>query len=90
MNVKHTRALTEFDIQIYKKFLNKSLIVYLIGADIFNGMPRHYELYSGNIKMQSDMDNFKRSIRLTVRYNFNVTKSRYMGRGAGQSEKQRL
>lgn len=40
--------------------------------------------------MQSDMDNFKRSIRLTVRYNFNVTKSRYMGRGAGQSEKQRL
>lgn len=90
MNVKHTRALTEFDIQIYKKFLNKSLVVYLIGADIFNGMPRHYELYSGNIKMQSDMDNFKRSIRLTVRYNFNVTKSRYMGRGAGQSEKQRL
>lgn len=90
MNVKHTRALTEFDIQIYKKFLNKSLIVYLIGADIFNGMPRHYELYSGNIKMQSDLDNFKRSIRLTVRYNFNVTKSRYMGRGAGQSEKQRL
>lgn len=90
MNVKHTRALTEFDIQIYKKFLNKSLVVYLIGADIFNGMPRHYELYSGNIKMQSDMDNFKRSIRLTVRYNFNVTKSRYMGRGAGQSDKQRL
>lgn len=90
MNVKHTRALTEFDIQIYKKFLNKSLIVYLVGVDIFNGMPRHYELYSGNIKMQSDMDNFTRSIRLTVRYNFNVTKSRYMGRGAGQSEKQRL
>ena len=90
MNVKHTRALTEFDIQIYKKFLNKSLVVFLIGADIFNGMPRHYELYSGNIKMQSDLDNFTRSIRLTVRYNFNFTKSRYMGRGAGQSEKQRL
>lgn len=90
MNVKYTRARTEFDIQIYKKFLNKSLIVYLIGVDIFNGMPRHYELYSGNIKMQSDLDNFTRSIRLTVRYNFNFTKSRYMGRGAGQSEKQRL
>ena len=37
-----------------------------------------------------DCYNFDRTIGLTVTYNFNVTRSKYKGTGAGNDEKSRL
>ena len=86
----HTHTLSTVDVRVYKMFLNKSLTVYLSANDIFNGMVNHADTYSGNIRMQTNVNNHQRHIRLTVRYNFNTTRSRYKGTGAGDSEKQRL
>lgn len=86
----YTHTLSSVDVRVYKMFLDKSLTVYLSANDIFNGMVNHADTYSGNIRMQTNVNNHQRHIRLSVRYNFNTTRSRYKGKGAGQSEKDRL
>lgn len=86
----YTHTLSTVDLRVYKMFLKKSLTVYLSANDIFNGMVSHADSYSGNIRMQTNVNNHQRHIRLTIHYNFNTTKSRYKGKGAGQSEKDRL
>ncbi len=40
--------------------------------------------------MQSNVNNHGRNVELTIRYNFNTSKSRYKGTGAGQTEKGRF
>lgn len=40
--------------------------------------------------MQSNVNNHGRNVELTIRYNFNTSKSRYKGTGAGQTEKNRF
>lgn len=50
----------------------------------------HADIYSGNVKMQSSVNNHGRNAELTNRYNFNTSKSRYKGTGAGQAEKNRF
>lgn len=86
----YTHTLSSVDVRVYKMFLDKSLTVYLSANDIFNGMVNHADTYSGNIRMQTNVNNHQRHIRLSVRYNFNTTRSRYKGKGAGQSEKNRF
>ena len=86
----YTHTLSTVDLRVYKMFLKKSLTVYLSANDIFNGMVSHADSYSGNIRMQTNVNNHQRHIRLTIHYNFNTTRSRYKGKGAGQSEKDRL
>lgn len=71
-------------------FLDKSLTVYLGVNDIFNGMLYHADIYSGKVKMQSNVNNHGRNVELTIRYNFNTSKSRYKGTGAGEAEKNRF
>jgi hypothetical protein len=66
--------------------------VKLSATDIFNTSlhNRRFITYSGN----SDIDVMQhlnmRGIECTVRYNFNATKSKYTGRGAGAEEKSRM
>lgn len=89
-NWVYTHTLSTVDVRVYKMFLKKSLTVYLSANDIFNGLIDKADIYSGNIRMQTYVNNHKRHIRLTVRYKFNTSRSRYKGTGAGQSEKDRL
>ena len=91
MNWTYTRSLSQVDIEVNKRFLNNSLIIYLRGWDLFNGRINHTEMCNGNIWMHNDVNNYtRRTITLTVRYFFNNTRDRYKGAGAGKSEKQRL
>lgn len=89
-NWAYTHTYSTVNLRVYKKFLNKSLTVYLGVNDIFNGLIYKADLYSGNVMMRNSINNHSRNVKLTVRYNFNVSKSRYKGAGAGNAEKRRF
>ncbi|WP_027452298.1 outer membrane beta-barrel family protein [Segatella albensis] len=59
--------------------------------DLFNtSMKNDFTIYSGvsDVKIMKRITS--RCIECTVRYNFNTTKSKYIGKGAGNAEKERL
>jgi len=89
-NWAYTRTVSSVDFRVYKMFLNKSLTVYLGVNDITNGQIFHGDLYSGNIKIQSNINSYGRNVELTVRYKINASRNRYKGTGAGKSERQRF
>lgn len=77
-------------VRVYKMFLDKSLTVYLSGDDLLDKMQEHTFYYSGVVRTDGIVTYHRRAVTLTVRYNFNASRSRYKGTGAGQSEKSRL
>lgn len=89
-NWAYTHTLSTVNLRVYKMFLDKSLTVYLGVNDIFDGQIYKANIYSGNVMMQSNVNNHGRNVELTIRYNFNTSKSRYKGTGAGQTEKTRF
>lgn len=89
-NWSYTHTQSKVNLRVYKMFLDKTLTVYLGVNDIFNGMLYHASIYSGNVRTQTNVNNHGRNIELTIRYNFNTSKSRYKGTGAGQAEKNRF
>ncbi|MDE7145446.1 MAG: outer membrane beta-barrel family protein, partial [Duncaniella sp.] len=89
-NWSYTHTQSTVNLRVYKMFLDKSITVYLGVNDMFNGMLYHAEIYSGNVKTQTNVNNHGRNIELTIRYNLNTSKSRYKGTGAGQAEKNRF
>ncbi len=89
-NWSYNHSQSSVNFRIYKMLFDKSLTVYLGVNDIFSGMLYHADIYSGRVKLQSNVNNHGRNVNLTVRYNFNATKNRYKGTGAGQSEKNRF
>ena len=89
-NWAYTHTLSTVNLRVYKMFLDKSLTIYLGVNDIFNGQIYKANIYSGNVMMQSNVNNHGRNVELTIRYNFNTSKSRYKGTGAGQTEKTRF
>lgn len=59
--------------------------------DIFNTSRKNsFTLYSGVSDLQTRKFITSRSIECTIRYNFNTTKSKYKGQGAGNQERERL
>lgn len=89
-NWTYTHTQSSVNVRVYKMFIDKSLTIYLGANDIFNGMLYHADLYSGNVRAQTNVNNHGRNVDLTIRYNFNTSKSRYKGTGAGQTEKNRF
>lgn len=89
-NCKLTRAIFITDVAIYKKLLNKRLSVSAGVSDIFNSQKDGNDLffYQTSTSQISWLDS--REFFVTLRYNFNMAKSRYKGTGAGESEKNRL
>ncbi len=59
--------------------------------DIFNTSKKsEFTIYSGVSDVQMTKISTTRNIECTIRYNFNATKSKYAGKGAGKDEKNRL
>ena len=78
------------DLSIYKGFLKDSLTLQLYISDVFGTNDSHIIGKYGKLK-ETIFDEFSTSkISLTVRYKFNVTRSKYKGTGAGQSQKNRM
>jgi len=76
--------------RINKSFFNKALLVNLYADDIFKTSQERWTTYGIGTNITKDCYNFDRTIGLTVTYNFNVTRSKYKGTGAGNDEKSRL
>lgn len=74
-----------------QKYFGKHWSVKLSVNDIFNSAHKTwFTSYSGVRSTNISWGNTSRNFDITVGYKFNTTKSRYKGKGAGQSEKDRL
>ena len=75
----------------YTQVFNKHWRLKLAANDIFNGSrTNQYMIYSGLRSMFLAKHVNTRSVECTLRYMFNVTKSKYRGQGAGGDERKRL
>lgn len=85
------RPVGYVDLRVVKTFFkDKSLKLALNVKDAFN--TRYYPFTGYGDRTYSSSDNHRdyRRVELNLAYTFNATKSKYRGRSAGQSEKQRL
>ena len=81
---------TSLSLSVSKEFFHHCLNVKLTENDFFNGGINHVMLYSNRMMYRKTEDNDSRCIQLSLRYRFNVTRSKYKGTGAGNDEKDRL
>ena len=82
----------EFNVnaRMQKSFLNGSLIVSLFANDIFRNLRERWTGYYPVTTMTKDAYIYTQSIGFSLSYNFNTTRSKYKGTGAGNEEKNRL
>lgn len=86
----HLSRSWQIDLSVLKT-INKHWDFKFSANDIFNTARRSKStIYSGIRDTYSVRYNTLRGIELTVGYKFNVTKSKYKGKGAGNAEKDRL
>jgi hypothetical protein len=86
----HMMRSWQFDISAAKTF-NQHWNLRLSINDIFNtGRKGGFTIYSGLRDFTNIRYNTLRGVELTVQYQFNTAESKYKGKGAGQSEKERL
>ncbi len=78
--------------QAYKSFFNGALAFNLTINDIFNTNMEKWKMRTHNVEISKDCNNHSmtRGVSLQVTYNFNTTRSKYKGTGAGNEEKSRL
>ncbi|SDO34165.1 CarboxypepD_reg-like domain-containing protein [Prevotella communis] len=76
----------------YKSFFNGALAFNLTINDIFNTNMERWKMRTHSVEISKDCNNHSmtRGIRLQVTYDFNTTRSKYKGTGAGNAEKNRL
>lgn len=79
------------DAQITKSFLkDRSLRVSLVANDIFHTGTYNFIVYGDRTYNEFEQYADKQRIGIRLNYQFNATKSKYKGKGAGESEKGRL
>lgn len=78
------------DLSLYKAFMQDRLTVQLLVQDLFKTSRQRMTLFYGSMRETFMGTPAQRNISLTVRYKFNVGKSKYKGTGAGQSQKSRM
>ena len=89
-NVRMNSNSWQIDFSITKTF-NKHWDVKLLVNDIFNTAKNTYfTMYSGIMDMNVEKTVNTRYVELNIGYKFNMPKSKYKGKGAGNSEKERL
>jgi hypothetical protein len=86
--VETTNAM--LSLSVSKDFLKRSLNVKLSVNDLFNQGSSYGTLYFDHMTLTKSEERDTRCVTLSLRYRFNVTPSKYKGRGAGNAEKNRL
>ena len=76
--------------KLYKAFCRNRFSVTLEGNDIFNKSNRDVQFYNKDVTLWQSITNDSRSLLLTLQYNFNTSRSRYKGQGAGKEELNRF
>ena len=82
----------EFNInaRVQKTFLNGNLTIALFANDIFRNLRERWTGYYPVSTMAKDAYVYTQYIGASLTYNFNATRSKYKGTGAGNAEKNRL
>ncbi len=82
----------EFNInaRLQKTFLDGNLTAALFANDIFRNLRERWTGYYPVTAMGKDAYVYTQSIGLSLSYDFNTTRSKYKGTGAGNAEKNRL
>ena len=82
----------EFNVnaRVQKTFLNGNLTVALFANDIFRNLRERWTGYYPVTTMGKDAYVYTQNIGASLTYNFNATRSKYKGTGAGNDEKNRL
>ena len=78
------------DFGLYKSFAEDTWSVKLQLNDVFSTYRQEMIIYDALSKGCVNKIYDTRDLSLTVRYNFNVARSRYKGRGAANTEKDRF
>ena len=76
--------------KLYKAFCRNSFSVTLEADDIFNKENHNTAFYNKDVTLWQRGTNDSRALLLTLQYNFNASRSRYKGQGAGNEEKTRF
>ena len=76
--------------KLYKDFCEKKFSLTLEARDIFNGSRKNVTLHNNAVTMFQKNFSDMRCVTFTLQYNFNVTRERYRGTGAGNMEKKRF
>jgi hypothetical protein len=81
---------TVLDVSLVKTFFNDRLSIKLAGEDLLDRSRDGNLAYNHQVKLWQGNYYDRRRFVATVRYNFNTTRSKYKGTGAGNDEKNRL
>ena len=87
-----SRQHHEFNVnaRLQKTFLKGQLTAVLFANDIFRTLHDKWEGYYPVEVLTRDAYQYSREIGISLQYNFNATRSKYKGTGAGNDEKNRL
>lgn len=78
------------DLSVYKSLMNNRLTLQLYASDLFGTADACRIFYSGPRRSTYHKSYSSSSLNLTIRYQFNVTNSKYKGSSAGQSQRSRM
>ena len=76
--------------RVQKSFMNERLNCVLFANDIFRTSNNDMTTYYAIGKTAQDIYSYTQCVGVTLSYNFNATRSKYKGTGAGNDEKDRL
>lgn len=86
----YTRDTYSMDLSFTKTFFKGALELNVEGSDLFYTRKDNVHMY-GNREEISQRNRYdSRELGITLRYNFNASKLKYKGKGAGNSEKSRM
>lgn len=89
-NIKMEKGMFRTDLSLYKAFLKDRLSVQFDVRDLFRSGQVPVTIYSGTKHSMHFSHKSEREMRITLRYKFNVSKSKYKGSGAGQEQLRRM
>ena len=88
-NEKYTHELFNLEVTAQKSFFKNRFSVQLFTRDLFEMNAAQISMYSG-IHVTDFKPDARRQFGMTLQYNFNQAKSKYKGKGAGESQKARM
>ena len=72
--------------KLYKAFCKERFSISLEANDIFNKSNRDITFYNKDVTLWQNGTSDNRALLLTLQYNFNTSRDRYKGKGAGNTE----
>lgn len=89
-NTRVTRGSFSTDLSYTRRFMNNRLALQLYVTDVFFTASYHAVNYFGPMREAAIYTAPERVIQMTLTYKFNMSKSRYKGTGAGESQLKRM